>query len=475
MDSFFFNIQMKILTISEKLYINVKTQFLENNVLVQEARKPNVLVAVSGGADSMVLLHLLNSLSTELEFNVFAITINHNIREEKESLADVLVVKDFCTKLKINLKIFEYEKGFIENLKNQRKNGIEEAARFCRYKAFSEYASEINADCICLAHNRNDNLETIFQRFLQGSILKCGIQKKRDIYFRPLINVSRKEIEEYAFENNIKFCTDSTNLENKYYRNKIRNQLFPLLDANFLGWESNVLSFEKKMQDISKLIENLLMDFTWQKEDEGIFSFDFEKFSKLDKVLKINLLYKGLENLYENLSKTEPILESIDKNVIFKRFPYHLLESFVSDYHPVNSGNIFISKNRNFVFIEIGKKLYNNVDFYTIIDKVGLYDLPFGKVEIQEKSKNRFVAKLENSNYVSGKFLLPVVIRSKDDSDFIEDKNKNNKDVSKIFSEWKVSEEMKKCIPVFYDEKLRGLWGEPFGFENFFVKIDEDL
>lgn len=466
---------MKNLTISEKLYINVKTQFLENNVLVQEARKPNVLVAVSGGADSMILLHLVNRLANELEFNVFAITINHNIREEKESLADVLLVKDFCNKLKINLKIFEYKKGFIENIKNQRKNGIEEAARFCRYKAFSEYASEINADCICLAHNKNDNLETIFQRFLQGSILKCGIQKKRDIYFRPLINVSRKDIEQYAFENNIKYCTDSTNLENKYFRNKIRNKLFPLLDANFLGWESNVFSFERKMQDISKLIENLLMDFTWQKEGEGIFSFDFEKFSKLDKVLKINLLYKGLEKLYENLSNTEQNFVSIEQTVIFKRFPYHLLENFVCNYQSVNSGNIFISKNRKSVFIEIGKKVYNNVDFYTIIDKVGIYDFPFGKVEIQEKSNNRFVAKIENSDSVSGMFLLPVVIRSKDDSDFIEDKNKNNKDVSKIFSEWKVAEEMRKTIPVFYDEKLRGVWGEPFGFENFFVKIDEDL
>ena len=202
---------MKILTISEKLYINVKTQFLENNVLVQEARKPNVLVAVSGGADSMVLLHLLNSLSTELEFNVFAITINHNIREEKESLADVLVVKDFCTKLKINLKIFEYEKGFIENLKNQRKNGIEEAARFCRYKAFSEYASEINADCICLAHNRNDNLETIFQRFLQGSILKCGIQIKYPIEINT--KATKRRIE-YAFQSCVLiwWLTEDSNL-----------------------------------------------------------------------------------------------------------------------------------------------------------------------------------------------------------------------------------------------------------------------
>ena len=70
--------------------------------------------------------------------------------------------------------------------------------------------------------------------------------------------------------------------------------------------------------------------------------------------------------------------------------------------------------------------------------------------------------------------MLPVVIRSKEDSDVIEDKIKNKKNVSKIFSEWKVDTQIKNRIPVFFDNQLRGIWGEPFGYENFFVKINEE-
>ena len=101
--------------------------------------------------------------------------------------------------------------------------------------------------------------------------------------------------------------------------------------------------------------------------------------------------------------------------------------------------------------------------------------MPFGKIQIEEKSKNRFVAKLVESDFVSGEFLLPVVIRSKDNSDFIEDKNKNKKDVTKIFSEWKVLEEDFSRIPIFCDVKIRGIWGKPFDAENFLVSVKSNF
>ena len=159
----------------------------------------------------------------------------------------------------------------------------------------------------------------------------------------------------------------------------------------------------------------------------------------------------------------------------FVRFPYQLLEKFVADYQSVDFEKIFVSKENQNIFIGKEKKGYDNKGFYTIIDNVGLYDLDFGQILVEEKSQNRFVAKLVGTDYVSGEFLLPVVIRSKDDSDLIEDKNKNKKNVTKIFSEWKVLEEHKNCIPIFSDVKIRGIWGEPFRAENFFVKIDEEL
>jgi tRNA(Ile)-lysidine synthase len=306
---------------------------------------------------------------------------------------------------------------------------------------------------------------------LQGSVLKSGIKNKRDIYFRPMLNISRCDIEAYATENQIEYCIDSTNLENNYLRNKIRNQLMPVLDSIFVGWQSGVLAAGEKLSDVEKLIEKSLKDLNWNIDfDNGFAYFDFGDFSKLDKCLKINFLYKGLESYFHLMAAKNP-------NIVaeFVRFPYQLLEKFVADYQSVDFEKILISKENGNIFIGKVKKGYDNKGFYTIIDNVGLYDLDFGQIQVVEKVQNRFVAKLVGTDYVSGEFLLPVVIRSKDDSDFIEDKNKNKKNVTKIFSEWKVLEEDKNSIPIFSDVKIRGLWGEPFNAENFFVKIDEEL
>ena len=459
---------MKDLSLSEKLYNEVKSQFEKNYHLSPDF---SVVLAVSGGADSMVLFHLLNRLRREVGFKLYALTVNHNIRPKEESLSDVMLVKKFANQLDVELKIHEFQSGYIENVRLQRKKGIEEAARHCRYKVFSDFAKEVKSDCVCLAHNQNDNLETLLQRFLQGSVLKSGIKNKRDIYFRPMLNISRSDIEAYAFENQIEYCIDSTNLENNYLRNKIRNQLMPVLDSFFDGWQSGVLAAGEKLSDVEKLIENSLKDLNWNVDfDNGFLYFDFGDFSKLDKSLKINFLYKGLESYFHLKAAKNPSVVAE-----FVRFPYQLLEKFVADYQSVDFEKIFISKENQNIFIGKEKKGYDNKGFYTIIDNVGLYDLDFGQILVEEKSQNRFVAKLVGTDYVSGEFLLPVVIRSKDDSDLIEDKNKNKKNVTKIFSEWKVLEEHKNCIPIFSDVKIRGIWGEPFRAENFFVKIDEEL
>lgn len=464
---------MKIQPISDKLFFEVKSQFEKNYKLNNDF---SVVVAVSGGADSMVLFHILNRLSKEIGFKITGITVNHNIRPKDESLADVLLVEKFAKENDIQLKIHQFQPGFIEEVRKERKKGIEEAARFCRYKVFEEYTKAIKADCLCLAHNQNDNLETLIQRFLQGSVLKAGIKQKRGIYFRPLLNITRKEIEEYALENKIPYCIDATNLENNYLRNKIRNQLVPVLDLYFDGWKTGVLNGEKKVFDVEKLIENTLRNHNWtfDKKNKNVF-FDFQEFVGLEKSIKINLLYKGLETFFavKKNGEWENQIEKNDRD--FVRFPYYLLEKFVSDFKPVDFENVKIFCDSENILIGNVKKGYDNIGFYTIIDSVGFYDLPFGKIQIEEKSKNRFVAKLIESDFVSGEFLLPVVIRSKDNSDFIEDKNKNKKDVTKIFSEWKVLEEDFSRIPIFCDVKIRGIWGKPFNAENFFVRIDEDL
>jgi tRNA(Ile)-lysidine synthase len=191
-------------------------------------------VAVSGGADSVSLFVALCHISKKYKIPVRAITVNHNIRGEAESWGDADFVVSLGNKLfeqGINVKVIEkeLERGKVFSVAERRGNGVEEAARFLRYEAFSEFALSEKPAFIALAHNKNDQIETLLMRFLQGSGNSglCGICARRGIFVRPLLDVSRAQIEEYLLEQNIPWRTDSTNFDTSYMRNRIRQKLVP--------------------------------------------------------------------------------------------------------------------------------------------------------------------------------------------------------------------------------------------------------
>ena len=179
----------------------------------------NVLIGLSGGADSVCLLLCLK----ELGVNISAFHVNHNLRGE-ESLRD----KDFCISLckRLGVRIYTADidvTGYCE--KNHV--SIEEGARELRYKELMS----IGADKIATAHNLNDCLETTIFNLARGTGLKglCSIPPKRDNIIRPLINCTREEIEGFLAEKGQDFVTDSTNLEDQYTRNKIRHKIIPVM------------------------------------------------------------------------------------------------------------------------------------------------------------------------------------------------------------------------------------------------------
>jgi tRNA(Ile)-lysidine synthase len=190
-----------------------------------------VLIGLSGGADSVSLTHALHALSDELGIHLYTAHMNHCLRGEMADSDEKFAV-EFSEKLGIKC---------ITEHKNVRayaeKNGVSEemAGRELRY-AFFEYACEkYGLNKIATAHNKNDNAETILMNFMRGSGLSglCGIPCKRDKIIRPLIDVSRDEIEEYCRSNNLQYVTDSTNHEMIYTRNKIRLDLIPKIQNEF--------------------------------------------------------------------------------------------------------------------------------------------------------------------------------------------------------------------------------------------------
>lgn len=185
-----------------------------------------VIAGVSGGADSMCLLFVLNELQKKIPFQIVTVHVNHGIRGP-EADADEEYVKRVCGQLHVSCEVVrENVKAFAE----REKLSEEEAGRIVRRSAYEMVMEKYHGTRIALAHHQDDNVETFFLNLARGSRLKGlgGISPVNGLYIRPLLCVGRREIEAYLEKTGVSYCMDATNLEDTYTRNRIRNHIVPL-------------------------------------------------------------------------------------------------------------------------------------------------------------------------------------------------------------------------------------------------------
>jgi len=200
----------------------VKTTIKKHSMLYEKDR---VLTGLSGGPDSVCLLHALNNLKDEYKLALHAIYIDHGLRPD-EIPAEI----EFCKKLCENLGVpFLTKSVDVKSYAMDYGLNKQEAARELRYKAFDETSLEINANRIALAHNADDQAETFFMRILRGAGQKglSGILPVRGKIIRPLIEIERKDIEEFLDSISQSFIVDSSNLKKDYFRNWLRLAVMP--------------------------------------------------------------------------------------------------------------------------------------------------------------------------------------------------------------------------------------------------------
>lgn len=185
-----------------------------------------VVVGLSGGADSVVLLHVLLRLHGG---QVFAVHVNHNLRGA-DSAADEAFVRRLCHTLGVNLKVYSAD---VNAHAKGEGIGIEEAGRRLRQRFFEEACGEFNATKIALGHNQDDVAETIIMNLCRGAGLRglTGIAPASGNIIRPLINISRGEIIKFIHENSLEHITDYSNFSNDYTRNRVRNIILPAMEA----------------------------------------------------------------------------------------------------------------------------------------------------------------------------------------------------------------------------------------------------
>ena len=190
-------------------------------------RGSRVLCAVSGGADSMCLLHWLSSARAEYGITLFAAHYEHGLRGE-ESLRDAEFTRAQCDALGIPCRIGH---GDVASYAVEHRLGTEDAARTLRYRFLEETAEDFGCDRIATAHSLNDNAETVLMNLCRGAGTRglAGIPPVRGQLIRPLLSTDRDEIEDYLREHGIPHVEDSSNRSDDYTRNRIRHQMIPLL------------------------------------------------------------------------------------------------------------------------------------------------------------------------------------------------------------------------------------------------------
>ena len=191
----------------------------------------SVVAGVSGGADSVCLLRLLCDIREEQALRVTAVHIHHGIRGQ-EAQEDMEYVEKLCREWRVDLHCFLLD---IPALAAEQKISEEEAGRNERYRILEEVRRATGSDWIAVAHHMDDLAETVLMNLLRGSGMKgvSGIRAKRDRIIRPLLCVRRREIEMWLREQGIVWRTDHTNLDNDYFRNRIRNCLIPELTKEY--------------------------------------------------------------------------------------------------------------------------------------------------------------------------------------------------------------------------------------------------
>lgn len=192
------------------------------------------LVALSGGADSVALLLILRQLGYRIE----AAHCNFRLRGE-ESDRDERFVRELCERLDVKLHLIHFD---TETYATTHQVSIEMAARELRYRYFEQLCQDIEAADVCVAHHRDDAVETLLMNLLRGAGIHglTGIRPKNGLVRRPLLCVSRQEIQDYLDSIGQTYVTDSTNLEPDVLRNKLRLQVLPLLDEIYPGAKANI-------------------------------------------------------------------------------------------------------------------------------------------------------------------------------------------------------------------------------------------
>lgn len=394
-------------------------------------------VCVSGGVDSVSLLHFMTN---NINKRVIAAHVNHMLRGS-ESDRDENFVRDICNKWNIYLISKKID---ILNYSKENKIGIEECARIERYKFFNEVSKEYNSK-IATAHTLSDSIETFIFNFARGTSLSglCGIPPVRENIIRPFINVSRSEIEKYAYENKLEYVNDTSNFSDIYSRNKIRHFIIPELKKINKSFENNARKCISNLTDENNFMTNL------SKLEFENTSYDIEKIKKLDESMQNRVL--------------KLILESFQFNIEYKHIflAKMLIRGKINAFNINNDRKVKV-KNKLIICENVKKQeLTNNQKKFIV--------LMFKEQQIHYFTENNMIFDMKGNDISDFEF------RNRKEGDkFSLSKRNCTKSLKKLFNEFKIPIHIRNNLKILFDKKGKEIvWIESIGVSKNYVVSSE--
>ncbi|MBE7082736.1 MAG: tRNA lysidine(34) synthetase TilS [Clostridiales bacterium] len=387
-------------------------------------------VACSGGSDSMALLHNLKSLEKELNIQVVAITVNHQIRENGAS--DVKFVEEYCQQNNIRCHSFKVD---APKLAMKKAISLESAAREARYGVFDALLKKGIVNKVAIAHHELDQAETVLMHLFRGAGIS-GVRGmsavKNGKYIRPMLNVSKKEVLEYLKTNNIPNIEDETNEESNFSRNYVRNEIIPLILKKWPNLISAINNFAKSASEDNDYINKNLND------DAVIYE---------DKVVKIPLSYFSYDNALINRIIFK-CLNSIGINKDIERKHIELIKDLA-----VNCDNgkrislpLGVSALKEYEYITLTNKKKEKVHFATDFSFKDIIVPNFGKI-ITKRVQN--FAPQENTLFIDYKKLpRDVIWRFRRDGDIFQPFGSGTKKLKSYLIDKKIPVREREFLPV---------------------------
>lgn len=401
--------------------------------------KDTVVVGVSGGPDSMALLHLMNEIKREMDLFLICAHVNHNVRPESEN--EKAFLQKYCDDQGI---YFEYMK-----IENYGDDNFHNEARTIRYNFFEKIAKQYGAKFVLTAHHADDLIETILMRIVRGSTLKgysgfSRIVDKGDYkVLRPLITITKKDLIKYDKKHNIKYVIDNSNTKEIYTRNRYRKYVLPFFKSEDVNVHLKFLKFSETLLESNEYIEKQMLSIINKVFKQGV--LDVEKFKELEKIMQLKIINNILEKIYgDDLLIVSDVHVNLIINLINSNKPNSLI-------HLPN--NVIVTKAYNEVSFSFSEDVEENYE----IEINDLVNLPNGKnIELVRESQrtDNNVIRL-NSKEVA----LPLYVRTRRTGDKIEVKGMiGSKKVNNIFIDSKISTRERNLWPIVCDAQDKIVW-----------------